>query len=279
MFAADPIQPAEGVSGFNIVSHLGEAITGSMRTSAGERISSFRPIPCSPSKRLGLLQRLFVPRHIAQAILRSPRKTQQAGGGVPSAGRQTVKTFRSTGEVREQEPREAGMTRSPESSNVRLSHLQKIRADLFRRRAALARLRKEVQLTEAALRAKIAYQDNGERCSGPDLSILRVAPDACQRWAQESLIGLIDAQVIGVVPDGSKNHPAFCQLGFAAQATGVAFHGRTKSPSGSSDFDTSEKREGKGGATDEGPIHCLPLVADTAVVRVWFFPPPTFDRA
>jgi hypothetical protein len=50
------------------------------------------------------------------------------------------------------------MTWSLESSNVRLSHLQKIHADLVRRRAALARLRKEVQRTKAALRAKIAYQ-------------------------------------------------------------------------------------------------------------------------
>ena len=50
------------------------------------------------------------------------------------------------------------MTRSLESLNVRLSHLQQIHADLVRGRAALARLRKEVQRTEAALRAKIAYQ-------------------------------------------------------------------------------------------------------------------------
>ena len=51
-------------------------------------------------------------------------------------------------------------------------------------------------------------------------------------------------------PDRSRNHPAFCQLEFAAEATGVASHGRTKSPLGSSDFDTSEEREGKSGATD-----------------------------
>ena len=84
---------------------------------------------------------------------------------------------------------------------------------------------------------------------------------------------------LGSPDQKSENHLAPYQLGFAAQATGVAFHGRTKSPSGSSDFDTSEKREGKGGAADQASIHCLPLVADTAVVRAWSFPLPTFERA
>jgi hypothetical protein len=53
--------------------------------------------------------------------------------------------------------------------------------------------------------------------------------------------------------------------------TAVAGTGRTKSLSGSLDFDTSEKREGKGGAADEAPIYCLPLVAEIAVVRALLF--------
>ena len=78
-------------------------------------------------------------------------------------------------------------------------------------------------------------------------------------------------------PDRSRNHPAVCQLEFAAQAIGVASHGRTKSPLGSPDFDTSAEREGKGGATDKGPIRCRPLEADVAVARAWFFPPVVFE--
>jgi hypothetical protein len=71
--------------------------------------------------------------------------------------------------------------------------------------------------------------------------------------------------------DRSRNHPAFCQLELAVQATGVASHGRTKSPLGSSDFDTSGEREGKG--------VCRSLEADVAVDRAWFFPPVVFERA
>jgi hypothetical protein len=78
-------------------------------------------------------------------------------------------------------------------------------------------------------------------------------------------------------PDRSRNHPAVCHLEFAAQAIGVASHGRTKSPLGSPDFDTSAEREGKGGATDKGPIRCRPLEADVAVARAWFFPPVVFE--
>jgi hypothetical protein len=61
------------------------------------------------------------------------------------------------------------MTRSLESLNVGLSHLQQIHADLVRKLQPLARLRKEIQREEAALRAKIAYQKQWKKIPRPGL--------------------------------------------------------------------------------------------------------------
>lgn len=91
--------------------------------------------------------------------------------------------------------------------------------------------------------------------------------------------GRYQSWLIGVgPPDRSGNHPAFCQPEFAIQPTGVACHGRTRSALGSSDFDTSEAREGRSGAADQGPTRCRPLEADAAVARAWLFPPAVFER-
>jgi hypothetical protein len=45
-----------------------------------------------------------------------------------------------------------------ERSISRLSHLQEIHADLLQKTAALAHLRMQIERTEAALHAKIAYR-------------------------------------------------------------------------------------------------------------------------
>ena len=52
------------------------------------------------------------------------------------------------------------MVPNVESSSVRLSHLQDIHADLLRKVGELAILRKQVQLEEAALQAKVASRNH-----------------------------------------------------------------------------------------------------------------------
>ena len=92
--------------------------------------------------------------------------------------------------------------------------------------------------------------------------------------------GQYQSRPIGVgPPDRSGNHPAFGQPEFASQPTGVACRGRTRSALGPSDFDTSEAREDKRGAADQGPMRCWLREADGAVARALLFPPAVSGRA
>ena len=65
-----------------------------------------------------------------------------------------------------------------ERSIRRLSHLQEIHADLLQKIAALAHLRKQIQRTEAALHAKIAYRKQRRKMQRTRNITLAMGPES-----------------------------------------------------------------------------------------------------
>ena len=109
----------------------------------------------------------------------------------------------------------------------------------------------------------------GAAARTPDARLVRRA--AVPRHLNTNRVALgLAPSLLASGPDRSRNHPAVCQLEFAAQAIGVASHGRTKSPLGFLDFDTSVEREG-------GATRCRPLEAHVAAAGAWFVPPVAFE--